>query len=323
MGLNSRGGLAAVERVVRERINDAHMANGRDARRSRTTTYIDAGVRIGADTVIQPLTFLEGDTRIGERLRDRAVRAHRGHARSATAPTCQFAVVRGREDRPRRRRRSVRPPPARAPSGGPARRPGTFVEVKNSTVGEGSKVPHLSTWATPTIGRGRQHRGGHRDRELRRLRQAPHRDRRRCADRLGYDAGGAGPSGEGRRDGGGIGDHEGRAGGRARRRAGRAADREGLPQAQGRGAPARRRRGPYDGDHHQEADDAVHRDDPPGARPRDRRQPRHPREPKRSSAASPRARSTSGPRRASAAPTSSSCRRTTSRSTRPSWSSSS
>ena len=64
MGLNSRGGLAAVTRVVRERINAAHMANGVTLL-DPATTYIDVGVRIGADTTIGPGTTIEGDTTIG------------------------------------------------------------------------------------------------------------------------------------------------------------------------------------------------------------------------------------------------------------------
>ena len=64
MGLNSRVGLAAVERVVRARINERHMRDGVTIV-DPTTTYIDAGVRIGADTVLRPMTFLEGETRIG------------------------------------------------------------------------------------------------------------------------------------------------------------------------------------------------------------------------------------------------------------------
>jgi bifunctional UDP-N-acetylglucosamine pyrophosphorylase/glucosamine-1-phosphate N-acetyltransferase len=53
MGLNSRGGLAAVTRVVRGRINAAHMANGVTLL-DPETTYIDVGVTIGADTTISP-----------------------------------------------------------------------------------------------------------------------------------------------------------------------------------------------------------------------------------------------------------------------------
>ena len=64
MGLNSRGGLAAVTRVVRERINAAHMANGVTLL-DPATTYIDVGVRIAPDTTIGPSSTIEGDTTIG------------------------------------------------------------------------------------------------------------------------------------------------------------------------------------------------------------------------------------------------------------------
>ena len=64
LGLNSRGGLAAVTELVRNRINDAHMAGGVTLL-DPSATYIDVGVTIGPDTVIQPNTFLQGDTTIG------------------------------------------------------------------------------------------------------------------------------------------------------------------------------------------------------------------------------------------------------------------
>ena len=48
MGANSRAGLAGVERVVRDRINAAHMAGGVTIV-DPDATYIDVDVRIGAD----------------------------------------------------------------------------------------------------------------------------------------------------------------------------------------------------------------------------------------------------------------------------------
>ena len=59
MGLNSRNGLAAVTRVVRERINAMHMANGVTLL-DPDTTYIDVGVTIGAETTILPNTTILG-----------------------------------------------------------------------------------------------------------------------------------------------------------------------------------------------------------------------------------------------------------------------
>ena len=48
------------------------------------TTYIDVDVTIGADTVIRPMTFLEGATRVGAGCVDRAVDPDRRLARWAT-----------------------------------------------------------------------------------------------------------------------------------------------------------------------------------------------------------------------------------------------
>ena len=62
MGLNSRAGLAAVTRVVRERINAGHLANGVTLV-DPGSTFIDVDVRIGRDTEIQPNTYLLGATR--------------------------------------------------------------------------------------------------------------------------------------------------------------------------------------------------------------------------------------------------------------------
>ena len=54
---------------------------------------------------------------------------------------------------------------------------GTFVEIKNSTVGAGSKVPHLSYVGDADVGEGSNIGAGHDHRQLRRPRQAPHDDR--------------------------------------------------------------------------------------------------------------------------------------------------
>lgn len=64
MGVNSRVDLAKTTGVLRERINARHLANGVTLE-DPETTYIDVDVRIGRDTVIHPMTFLSGETRIG------------------------------------------------------------------------------------------------------------------------------------------------------------------------------------------------------------------------------------------------------------------
>ena len=49
---------------------------------------------------------------------------------------------------------------------------GTFVEMKTTEIGEGAKVPHLSYVGDAEIGAGRQHRGRHHHRQLRRPRRS-------------------------------------------------------------------------------------------------------------------------------------------------------
>ena len=55
---------------------------------------------------------------------------------------------------------------------------GTFVEIKNSDIGEGSKVPHLSYIGDADVGAEHQPRRRDHHRQLRRHAQAPHDDRR-------------------------------------------------------------------------------------------------------------------------------------------------
>jgi bifunctional UDP-N-acetylglucosamine pyrophosphorylase/glucosamine-1-phosphate N-acetyltransferase len=149
MGLNSRGGLAAVTRVVRDRINAAHMANGVTLL-DPDATYIDVGVRIGRDTVVYPQTFLEGDTSIGE---DCAIGPAARIVDSAVGDrsTVQFAVILGSTIG---RDVAVGPfvrmrPGVEMADGSKA---GAFVDLKNATVGPRSKVPHLSYVGDTTIG---------------------------------------------------------------------------------------------------------------------------------------------------------------------------
>jgi len=150
LGLNSRSGLAAVERVVRDRINAGHMANGVTLV-DPATTYIDVDVRIGADTVVQPMTFLQGATRVGAgctigpstRLTDSTVG---DRSRVEFAVVQEARIGRGVQVGPFARVR----PGTRLADGVIV---GSYVEVKNSRIGEGSKVPHLSYVGDATVGK--------------------------------------------------------------------------------------------------------------------------------------------------------------------------
>jgi bifunctional UDP-N-acetylglucosamine pyrophosphorylase/glucosamine-1-phosphate N-acetyltransferase len=150
MGINSRGDLALTTAVVRRRINAGHMARGVTIV-DPESTYIDVDVRIGRDTVIHPLTFLEGATRIGEgcevgpstRIED---------SRLDDGASVQFSVVRGA----RIRSGAAVGPFAHVRPGtdlAEGSRAGSFVEIKASRIGRGSKVPHLSYVGDATVGR--------------------------------------------------------------------------------------------------------------------------------------------------------------------------
>jgi bifunctional UDP-N-acetylglucosamine pyrophosphorylase/glucosamine-1-phosphate N-acetyltransferase len=150
MGLNSRGGLAAVTRIMRARFVEHHLRAGVTFV-DPATAYVDADVRIGADTVILPMTFLEGSTRVGAscsigpatRIVDSAI----GDGADVT-----FSVVRGSRVGPRATvgpYASIRPGTVIEADG----KAGTFVEIKASRLGRGSKVPHLSYVGDAVIGK--------------------------------------------------------------------------------------------------------------------------------------------------------------------------
>ncbi len=65
IGINTRIHLADAEAAMRRRINQQHMLNG-VTMTDPASTYIEAGVIIGRDTVIMPNTYIHGKTEIGE-----------------------------------------------------------------------------------------------------------------------------------------------------------------------------------------------------------------------------------------------------------------
>lgn len=65
-GINTRIQLAHSEQILRHRINETHMLAGVTLV-DPTTTYIEADVRIGRDTIIAPNCHLQGNTKVGQR----------------------------------------------------------------------------------------------------------------------------------------------------------------------------------------------------------------------------------------------------------------
>ena len=149
-GVNSRETLATLNRIMRERINLRHMANGVTIV-DPSATYIDVEVKIGADSIIHPLAFLEGTTVVGS---DCVIgpSARIVDSRVGDGSAVQFALVLGSRIGKRVRVGPfVRMRPGTVLADGS--RVGAFVDLKNAEVGPGSKVPHLSYVGDTIIGR--------------------------------------------------------------------------------------------------------------------------------------------------------------------------
>lgn len=151
LGINDRSQLAECAAIMRDRINDGHMRAGVSIV-DPTTTWIDSTVTIASDVTIFPGSALHGETTIdteaviGPRttLTDVVVKKGAkivesnctGAEIGASANVGPFSYLRAG---------------TKLAAGAKA---GAYVEIKNSTVGEGSKVPHLSYVGDATIGSG-------------------------------------------------------------------------------------------------------------------------------------------------------------------------
>jgi bifunctional UDP-N-acetylglucosamine pyrophosphorylase/glucosamine-1-phosphate N-acetyltransferase len=141
LGVNDRVGLAAVRVEAQRRIQERHMLAGVTIVQPATTA-IDVTVEIGEDSVIEPCTQLLGATRVG---RGATVGPHSTLVDALLGE--RVSVVHSHLVRCEvREGASVGPfaylrPDALLREGSKV---GTFVEVKNSDIGAGSKVPHLS-----------------------------------------------------------------------------------------------------------------------------------------------------------------------------------
>jgi bifunctional UDP-N-acetylglucosamine pyrophosphorylase/glucosamine-1-phosphate N-acetyltransferase len=151
LGVNDRAQLAECAAIMRDQINDSFMRAGVSLI-DPTTTWIDTTVKIATDVTIYPGTAIRGSTTIAEgavvgprtTLIDCEVMASatviESHCIGATigegASVGPFTYLRPGSNLGRKSRI------------------GAFVEMKNSTLGEGSKVPHLSYVGDATIGVG-------------------------------------------------------------------------------------------------------------------------------------------------------------------------
>ena len=149
LGCNDRVELATLRQLLRDRVNTGWMRAGVTLL-DPATTWIDVTVTLDRDAVVDQNTQLRGATTVGEAavvgpdvtLIDTTIGAGatvlRSHAVSAVvgprASVGPYAYLR---------------PAARLAE---QAKIGTFVEVKNSEVGAGAKVPHLSYVGDATIG---------------------------------------------------------------------------------------------------------------------------------------------------------------------------
>jgi len=117
-GINTRVELAAVAAALHDRINEAHMLAGVTIV-DPASTWIEADVEIDPDVTIHPFTVIRGQVRI-----------------ASGAQVGPFAYVRPGTEL------------------GEDAKVGTFVEVKNTIVGAGAKIPHLSYFGDAEVGEG-------------------------------------------------------------------------------------------------------------------------------------------------------------------------
>ena len=151
IGVNSRAQLAEAEEILRNRINRKHLDNGVTLIDPKTT-YIGVDVKIGQDTIIYPNNILEGNTEIepgctllqnnrikdsyiesGVEIQSSVILESRVGENTTVGP---FAYIRPES------------------SIGKGARIGDFVEIKKSTIGDGTKVSHLTYIGDAEVGSG-------------------------------------------------------------------------------------------------------------------------------------------------------------------------
>jgi len=116
LGVNDRIQLEIINKILRIRINTEHMKNGVTIE-DMDTTYIYDDVQIGRDTVIHPNTTIKSNVVIGQECEI----GPNAYIRENCALANKVKI-------------------------------GSFVEIKKTIVGEGSKIPHLSYIGDAEVG---------------------------------------------------------------------------------------------------------------------------------------------------------------------------
>lgn len=148
-GINNRVQLAQARRILNDRLLERAMLAGVTVV-DPATTWVDVTVTFGQDVVVHPGTQLLGATHVAEgaevgpnsRLRDTRVGAG-ARVDNTVSDSAQIGAD-----------ASVGPYAYLRPGTrlGAKGKIGTYVETKNASIGEGTKVPHLSYVGDATIG---------------------------------------------------------------------------------------------------------------------------------------------------------------------------
>jgi bifunctional UDP-N-acetylglucosamine pyrophosphorylase/glucosamine-1-phosphate N-acetyltransferase len=132
-GVNTRVELAHAAATLRDRINERHMLAGVSIVDPQTT-WIEPTVELEPDVTIHPFTLLRGATRIASGAEIHANTVAVDAAIGANAIVGPFCYLR----------------PGTVL--GDSSKAGTYVEIKNSRIGDRTKVPHLSYIGDAEIG---------------------------------------------------------------------------------------------------------------------------------------------------------------------------
>lgn len=149
MGINNKIQLSEAEAILRKKINYRHMANGVTLI-NPDNTYIEEDVVIGSDTIIYPGTILEGNTTIG----NGCVIAQNNRITNTVIGNETEIVSSVLIDSKVGNNTHIGPFAWLRPKSnvGDNIRIGDFVEIKNSNIGNGTKVSHLTYVGDSDIG---------------------------------------------------------------------------------------------------------------------------------------------------------------------------
>jgi len=150
LGVNSREQLAEVTEIMKQRVNAKHMTNGVTLVDPKST-YIGSSVIIGKDTIIEPGCIIEGNTIIGER----CTIGYHSKIKNTTIKDDVAIDISVITDSFIDEATHVGPFAYIRPNShiGKHIKVGDFVEIKNATIGDGTKISHLTYVGDADVGK--------------------------------------------------------------------------------------------------------------------------------------------------------------------------